>query len=103
MKSLPIDAGRHNPDAPGDVHVEQRDIETPVRQNTRQTQSDTASSPGTIGRVRGSLPRYDNQPTNARTPTKTASFSTSPVRPYGSTVHRNQAIGCAMHIAQVEP
>ena len=54
MKSLPIDAGRHNPDAPGDVHVKQRDIETPVHQNTRQTQSDTASSPGTIGRVRGS-------------------------------------------------
>ena len=28
MKSLGIGADRHNPDAPGDVHVEQRDIET---------------------------------------------------------------------------
>jgi alcohol dehydrogenase len=28
MKSLVIDADRHNSDAPGDVHVEQRDIET---------------------------------------------------------------------------
>ena len=42
-------------------------------------QSSVASSPGTIGRVRGSRPRNASLPMNASTPTNAASFTTSKI------------------------
>src|SRR5208337_2910179 len=47
---------------------------------TVAAQSETANSPGTIGRVRGSTPCHASHPKYARIPANTASFSPSAER-----------------------
>src|SRR5205085_2078770 len=66
-------------------------------------QSEMASSPGTIGRVRGSRPRRAMLPTHARMPRKTASLNASNPRVRGSMRHRTQRTGCALDTAQTVP
>ena len=67
-------------------------------------QSEIASSPGTIGRVRsGSRPRRARLPTHTRIATNTASFKASQPRPGGSTIQIRPSAGWATHTAQVAP
>ena len=66
-------------------------------------QSETASSPGTIGRVRGSSPRRDRLPTQARMPANTSSLNVSDARVCGSTRHSSHRTGWPMQTAHTEP
>lgn len=66
-------------------------------------QSLTAISPGTIRRVRGSLPRNASQPANPRMPMKMAHFIASARRVWGRTAHSSHNTGCARHTAQTDP
>src|SRR5262249_664351 len=67
------------------------------------TQSDTASSPGTIGRVLGKRPRRARLPTKPRIARNVASFSASPPRVCGTIFHISQSAGCAQQTAQTDP
>jgi uncharacterized protein GlcG (DUF336 family) len=66
-------------------------------------QSETASSPGTIGRVLGSRPNRARFPTQAMMARKMISLSESPARVFGNTYHMSHKAGCAMHIAHTVP
>src|SRR4029453_11274101 len=57
------------------------------------SQSDTANSPGTIGRVRGSLPTRARLPTYPTMARKTTSFAASPSRVCGKVRHISQRMG----------
>ena len=74
-----------------------------VANGERVPQSDTASSPGTIGRVRGKRPSRAMFPTNARMPTNTTSLTMSSEVLRGSAFHMNHKTGCAIVTAQTEP
>jgi hypothetical protein len=56
-------------------------------------QSETASWPGTIGAVRGNLPKYARIPIPAKIPRKTTSFTTFVVWFLGSHSHSNPSTG----------
>src|SRR5581483_1307734 len=66
-------------------------------------QSDTASSPGTMGRVRGRRPSRARLPTNARIARNTRSLNVSPARVRGTIFQRSHSVGCAQQTAHTEP
>src|SRR5690606_41937494 len=57
-------------------------------------QAEIASSPGGMGRVRGSRPRRARSPIHPRLPTNTTSLTTSKETPAGRTFHRDHSTGC---------
>src|SRR5437868_891921 len=58
-----------------------------------QHQSEIASSPGTIGRVRGRTPRYASTPMKARMPVNTTSLIASAHTARGRVTQSRPAIG----------